>query len=167
MDDDHDDDYEEFDELDEELEGDEVDEGADEEDLLRLLGLAERAWVGDAPWSGIADTDDMWRERNRHWNEFANRIGQFEMPRLDRYFPGINYRIPPPGARFEGGLFIANTAFPGLAIRYTTDGSEPTINSYGYEGPVRLTGVEIVTLRAFNSAGRGSRSVRLTGINSQ
>jgi hexosaminidase len=38
-----------------------------------------------------------------------------------------------PGAMIENGELKANTELPGLAIRYTTDGSEPTEQSQLYE----------------------------------
>jgi hexosaminidase len=55
------------------------------------------------------------------------------------------------------GKLEANTSFPGFVIRYTTDGSEPNNTSSLYEGPIELNG--LVKLKAFNSAGRGSRAV--------
>jgi hexosaminidase len=72
---------------------------------------------------------------------------------------GVNYRIPPPGAVIEEGQFKANTAFPGLTIRYTTDGSVPDSGSTVYEGPVAVPGP--VAVRVFDSRGRGSRVSRV------
>ena len=48
------------------------------------------------------------------------------VPRLDRLQGGVLYRLPPPGAAMVDGRLEANSAFPGLQIRYTSDGSEPT-----------------------------------------
>ncbi|TVQ68001.1 MAG: beta-N-acetylhexosaminidase, partial [Balneolaceae bacterium] len=90
--------------------------------LPRLLGLAERAWSGNPDWSEIRNNRQMLEARDVAWNEFANRIGQMEMSRLDESFPGIQYRIPPPGVKMEGGEFHANSAYPGLEIRFTRDG---------------------------------------------
>ncbi len=59
----------------------------------------------------------------------------------------------------EEGRLHANVRFPGLAIRFTTDGREPTADSTLYEGPVPVTGT--VLLRSFDGRGRGSLSSRL------
>ena len=53
------------------------------------------------------------------------------------------------------GKLLANVAFPGLTIRYSTDGSEPDSNSTPYRGPVAVAGT--VALKTFDSRGRGSR----------
>ena len=128
----------------------------------RLLGLAERAWMGDADWSEHEDSGRMWIERDIAWNEFANRIGRFELKRLDNIFgEQINYRIPPPGAVVEDGILRANSSFPGLKIRFETDGSTPTETSPLYEGPVELGDVGTVTLAVFNSIGRSSRVITI------
>ena len=56
----------------------------------------------------------------------------------------------------EDGLLKANVAFPGLTIRYTTTGSEPTASSTLYEGPVAAGGT--VKLKTFDTRGRSSRT---------
>ena len=119
----------------------------------KLLGLAERAWATRPAW---AREDDQ-EAREEAWNAFANALGQRELPRLDHSFGGVAYRLPPPGAVVEDGKLQANVVFPGLAVRYTTDGTEPSAASALYEGPVDVTGE--VRLRSFDRRGRGSRSV--------
>ena len=123
--------------------------------LPKLVGFAERAWTGQASWGAIADRDKRVAAMNRDWNRFANIVGQREMPRLDYLFGGFNYRIPPPGAVIRNGLLYANVDFPGLTLRYTTDGSEPDANSPVYSEPVDVTGN--VMVRAFDTRGRGGR----------
>jgi hexosaminidase len=78
------------------------------------------------------------------------------MPRLDYFFGGFNYRLPPPGAVIKEGMLHANIDFPGLNIHYTTDGSEPGADSPLYTGPVEVSG--LVMLRTFDTRGRGSRT---------
>lgn len=113
--------------------------------MPKMIALAERAWSGQQEWESM----------DRAWNEFANVVGQREMPRLDYLFGGFNYRLPPPGAKIEEGLLVANIDFPGLTIRYTTDGSEPGANSPLYSAPFEVEGK--ISLRSFDSRGRGSR----------
>jgi len=124
--------------------------------LPKLIGLAERAWTGHVGWETITGEEERKIAMEEDWNRFANKIGNRELPRLDNIFGGFNYRIPPPGAVISEGELWANTLFPGLTIRYTTDGSEPSENSPRYEGPVPVTGK--IKLKAFNKPGRGSRT---------
>ncbi|MEM8513380.1 hexosaminidase [Massilia sp. MP_M2] len=113
--------------------------------MPRLLGLAERAWSPQA-----TDPD---------WNEFANRLGRRELPRLDRH--GWHYRLPPPGALVEDGVLQATTAFPGLGLHYTVDGRDPDAGSPRYVHPVPLHGVRVVKLASIDTRGRVSRIVTL------
>ena len=123
--------------------------------LPKLISFSERAWSGQEPWAEIRDLDRRVAAIQESWNRFANAIGQREMPRLDYLFNGFNYRLPPPGALLLDGKLHANIEFPGLEVRYTTDGSEPDQNSPVYSSPVESEGP--VKLRSFDTRGRGSR----------
>ncbi len=123
--------------------------------MPKLLGLAERAWSGQMDLGSIESVEKRVEAINLAWNDFANVVGQCEMPRLDYLFGGFNYRLPPPGAILREGKLHANISFPGLPIRYTLDGSEPDLESTLYTGPVEVCGK--VQLRSFDSRGRGSR----------
>lgn len=122
--------------------------------LPRLIGLAERAWSVDPAWR---DPHDLARD----WNEFANRLGQRELPRLDRLPQPWGYRLPPPGAVVKEGQLQANIALPGLAVHYTLDGSEPGAHSPRYEAPVVLEGCSTLKLASLDTRGRASRIVTL------
>jgi hexosaminidase len=121
----------------------------------KLLALAERAWAPAPDWESASDTATLKRLYAASWADFANRLGQRELPRLDFFKGGTAYRIPPPGAIIEKGMLYANVQFPGLALRYTTDGTEPTADSPLYEGPVTVQGP--VKIRAFDRRGHGGR----------
>ena len=123
--------------------------------LPKLIGFSERAWVGQADWGTISDLDERVAAMELDWNRFSNIVGQREMPRLDYLHGGFNYRLPPPGGVIRGGKLYANIDFPGLTIRYTTDGSEPDSNSEVYNGPFDASGK--IMLRSFDTRGRGSR----------
>lgn len=127
--------------------------------LPKMLGLAERAWAGQAAWSDIPDRDERVEAINHEWSGFAYTIGYRELPRLDYLFGGYNYRLPAPGAIIEGGLLYANVDFPGLTIRYTLDGSEPGKDSPAYEGPVKAAGS--FSLQSFDTRGRASLSTTI------
>lgn len=125
--------------------------------LPKLLGLAERAWSKDPAWATEADNAKSEALYNQAWTEFVNVLGKRELPRLDHYAGGFRYRIPTAGAVVENGRVVANVQLPGLVIRYTTDGSEPTTKSQVYKEPIAAKGT--VKLRVFNTTGRGGRTV--------
>lgn len=128
--------------------------------LPKLIGFAESAWAAPRAWEMHPDRGEREAAMQAGWNVMANAIGQRELPRLGYLRGGFNYRLPPPGGKIEQGRLVANTTLPGLVIRYTTDGSLPTLQSPIYVGPVAAGGP--VQLRAFDAAGRASRPVRVT-----
>ena len=123
--------------------------------LPKIIGFAETAW-SERGWETIEDREEREKAILKAWNVFANILARKELPRLNSIFRGYNYRIPLPGAVVENGLLKANVEFPGLDLRYTTDGSEPTIESSLFTGPVEISG--IIKMRAFDTAGNSSRT---------
>jgi len=129
----------------------------------KLFGLAERAWAPDPDWVRETDSaraDSLYREA---WSRLVNVVSKRELPRLDREVPGLNYRIPAPGLKAEGGAVYANAELPGFTLRYTTDGSEPTERSPVVKGPIPLRGGATVRVAAFSTTGRKGHTVRLAG----
>ncbi len=127
--------------------------------LPKLIGFAETAWSPERNWETIANRALREAEMNKGWNIFANSLAQKELPRLDGIFGGFNYRVPAPGAKMENGNLVANSAYPGLTIRYTSDGSEPTKTSAVYKEPVPVTGQ--IKIKAFDAAGNESLTMEL------
>jgi hexosaminidase len=119
----------------------------------KLIGLAERAWAKDPSWTTERDTAKARALYNEDWSKFLNILGKRELPRLAYYNGGYSFRIPKPGVVLEDGKYVSNIQYPGLTIRYTTDGTEPTANSKVYTTPVNAKGV--VKFRAFDDKGRG------------
>lgn len=134
-------------------------EGRLERQLLpKLLGLAERAWAQDPAWASERDpvkAEALYREA---WSEFVNVVAKRELPRLER--EGYEYRIPTPGLAAEAGAVRASVELPGLSLRYTTDGSEPTAKSPLVEGPIPLRGT--VRVAAFDGRGRRGHSASVS-----
>jgi len=122
----------------------------------KLFGLAERAWAPNPDWATEPDAAKAAALYREAWSRFVSVVGRRELPRLDREIPGINYRIPTPGLKAEGGVVRYSLELPGFTLRYTTDGSEPTVRSPVVSGPIPLRGV--VRVAAFNAAGRKGRT---------
>jgi len=93
----------------------------------------------------------------KNWDSFRRRL----LPRLlalDRL--GVNYRFPGVEKGLEKNQLVASdtltlelsSAIPEAEVRYTLDGSEPTIRSTKYTGPLHLTipadGISVIA-RAF------------------
>jgi hexosaminidase len=126
----------------------------------RLVALAERAWAPDPGWCAIEDADARDAAMREAWNEFANRLGQRELARLDRAPLAYGYRLPPPGAVARGRTVHANVALPGLALHYTLDGSEPDAASPRYTGPVEAgPDAAVFKVATFDTRGRKSATV--------
>ena len=126
----------------------------------KLFGVAERGWAPDPDWATERDptkAESLYRDA---WSRFVNVIGQRELPRLDRDVPGLNYRIPVPGLKVEGATVRCSLELPGFTLRYTTDGSEPTVRSAVVRGPIPLRGT--VRVAAFSTTGRKGQTARLT-----
>ncbi|QLG86921.1 carbohydate-binding domain-containing protein [Chitinibacter bivalviorum] len=125
--------------------------------MPRTIALAERAWAKDPAWTSIADAAARQTKIDADWNEFANRLGQRELARLDGFVGGYGYRIPLPGVKIVDGKLHANVSAPGLVIRFTSDGSDPTPASAAYTAPVAVSGT--VKVAVFSSTNRRSRIV--------
>jgi hexosaminidase len=127
--------------------------------LPKLLGVAERAWAKDPEWANAKDKTSFQQMYNDAWSVFVNVLGKQELPRLDYLSGGFRYRIPTAGAMVENGKVLANLQLPGFIIRYTTDGTDPTINSKIYEDAITEKGT--IKMKVFNTSGRGSRTITI------
>ncbi|WP_256011455.1 family 20 glycosylhydrolase [Desertivirga xinjiangensis] len=125
--------------------------------LPKLLGVAERAWAKEPAWSNLNGTIFTDHRYKTAWNKFTSTIGLRELPRLAFYKGGFSYRIPEPGVECLNGVVKANVQLPGFTIRYTTDGSEPTMNSPIYTSAIKDKG--IITLKVFSRQGRSGKKV--------
>ncbi|WP_297091912.1 family 20 glycosylhydrolase [uncultured Draconibacterium sp.] len=127
--------------------------------LPKLMGFAETAWAAEREWETIENTSQRQESWNTEWNIFANTLAKKELPRLKSFLGGYNYRVPAPGGKIENGKLVANSTYPGLSIRYTTDGSEPGLTSAEYVEPVSVSGT--VKIKAFDTSGKGSLSMEV------
>ena len=128
--------------------------------LPKLLSVAERAWAKDPAWATETDQTKSDALYSQAWSAFITTVGKRELPRLDGFAGGFQYRIPTAGAKVVGGKLAANVQFPGLTIRYTTDGTEPTPASPVYTEPIAANGT--VKLKVFNTLNRTGRTVTIT-----
>jgi len=57
-------------------------------------------------------------------------------------------------------MVYSSVELPGFTLRYTTDGSDPTVRSAVVRGPIPFRGT--VSVAAFNTAGRKGLTARVT-----
>ena len=91
-----------------------------------MLGLAERAWNNSATYTPA---------------QFNNIICNKELPRLA--LRGWNFHLRQPGIIIENELVKMNSPYPGAVIRYTLDGSEPSLKSPIYTEPIATDAAQI------------------------
>ncbi|NGZ85511.1 family 20 glycosylhydrolase [Duganella sp. SAP-35] len=127
--------------------------------MPRLLAVAERGWAPDPAWATEPDPAKAETLHRTAWSGFVNALGQRVLPRLDLEHSGVAYRIAPPGLMLDGDRVLVNHVLPGIALRYTTDGSAPSAASPLVTGPIRERGV--IQVAAFDRNGRSGLVARI------
>ena len=125
-----------------------------------LIIFAEKAWAQRPSWLSITDNhqEELMRE---DWNKFINLLGQRTLPIIDSNFPEIQYDLPKPGAIILSDTLHVRTEFPGLKVRYTSDGTLPTPQSEVYKKPIFVKPEAIIYLRTFDTNSRGGKVIKL------
>ena len=101
--------------------------------LPKVLGVVERAWNASPAWGdNLADPTAYDNARL----QFNLQVGTRELPLLAA--KGFEFRVGQPGVKVENGMLLINTLYPGMVVRYTLDGSEPTPRSAVWTEPVKL-----------------------------
>lgn len=118
----------------------------------RIIALAEIGWT---------------EMENKDYKDFERRIDNAYV-RLDGH--DINYHIPLPEQVNGSCDFVAFTDKATLTFKssrpismvYTTDGSEPTVESTLYEEPIELTESTLLKIRSLLPSGKMSRVIEIT-----
>jgi hexosaminidase len=124
----------------------------------KMLGYVERAWNGDPDWSTQATEDEMKAGRAKEWNQFVNLVSKRELPRLETIFGGVQFRLPRPGVSIINEQVLVNAGFPGMLIRYTDSGQEPTENSPIYREPIYMRPGYTPRFKLFMQSGKSGMS---------
>ena len=127
--------------------------------MPNILVFSQKAWSHDDSWMNIDDPGSKRSALEAEWNKFSNNIGQRLLPIVDNIFGGLSYDLPKPGGVIIDNKLFANTVFPGLDIKYTLDGSEPSFSSKTYESPIEIQDSDIINLRLFDKKGRGGNVI--------
>jgi len=87
--------------------------------MPNIIVFSQKAWSNDPKWTTISDQELRRKTLQKEWNNFANNIGQRLLPIVDNIFEGLKYDLPKPGGVIINDSLFANSAFPGLYIKYT------------------------------------------------
>ena len=110
----------------------------------KILGMVERGWNASPAWGEDATDVALFKAAMAQYNL---RIGTRELPRLARL--GIDFHLNQPGIVVENGRLKANACYPGVVVRYTLDGSDPTANSPVWKSPVPVGNAKLIKARAY------------------
>ena len=113
----------------------------------KLLVLSEIAWCQHKP----------------DYQEFKEVLYNSQYERLDAM--GWKFRIVPPEVVYEDGKLVVTCDNKDLKIRYTKDGSEPTVKSDRYYDPIKTKTPENYRFATFyngrSSIARGAQNIEL------
>ena len=129
--------------------------------LPNLPVFSERAWSIRPHWMTLNNSEEQMMAMNLDWNLFANMLGQRSLPMLNSIYGDIAYDLPKPGAIIENDMLKVRVPFPGLKVRYTTNGLVPNQNDKLYHKPVLIPKNSKIVLRTFDVLGRGGRAISL------
>lgn len=110
--------------------------------IPKIFGVAERGWNAAPSWAG--DNEAMAQARAK----YNMNIGTWELPMLSKR--GYDFHVAQPGIIVKDGKLLANAQYPQAQVRYTLDGTEPTLSSPLWTGPVAVdTKCTLIKAKAF------------------
>ena len=95
------------------------------------------------------------------WNLFVNNLGQQAIPFLNHQHKDLNIHLPKPGGVIANDTLFVRTQFPGIKVRYSTDGSLPTANDKVYDNPVAVAADAKVMLSAFDNNNKSEKAIEV------
>ena len=124
----------------------------------KLMGLAERGWNAHPAWEALSGAQEQ-QAFNQALALYEEKISAKEMPCWAKN--GVNFRLAQPGLKIEEGRLYANVSIQGAEIRYTMDGTEPTVQSPLWKAPVKCD-VPVIKAKTFYQ-GKESLPITLRG----
>jgi hexosaminidase len=100
----------------------------------RIAALAEVAWTPQS---------------ERNWDDFYTRLTRTHFQRME--YMNIAFRVPPPKVWYRSGYVSVSLPFAGAQVRYTTDGSLPTLESRVYQDSISTNSPDSLRFRTFYS----------------
>ncbi len=142
-----------------------IPKGLTEKEAKGIVGAQANTWSEMIPTENRADylvfprmtalAERLW-SNNDDYNGYLKRLNG-HYPRLEAL--GVSYRLPDISGLVEQNVVTAQTVLnpekplPGLSLRYTTDGSLPSIKSPALNQPITIRDSTFIRLAAFNAKG--------------
>ena len=129
--------------------------------MPNMIVFAERAW---SPKEKALEEKTAALQKPKldaSWNIFVNTIGQRQLPHLTSLFQNVAFDLPKPGAVIEEGMLKVRQQFPGLQVRYSLDGTAPTMVDTLYTTPVEVSNSDQIVLRVFDTNGRAGNTISI------
>ena len=133
--------------------------------MPNMIIFSERAWGKKEEWLNEKSVSKQKPLLKKSWNRFANTVGQRQLPLLSKLNKDLLFDLPKPGAIIENGILKIRQQFPGLEIRYTTDGKKPSKTDILFTKPVEVKSSDKIIVRLFDLNGRGGNSIKLINGN--
>ena len=129
--------------------------------MPNLAVFSERAWAKKESYTSIKNPKKQSKEIDKNWNLFANTLSQRHFKSMKTLYGGLSFDLGKPGAKISNDSLYVRTKFPGLIVRYTTDGSVPNKNSNKYKNPIKVNPNDQILLRIFDGFGRVGNYIKL------
>ena len=129
--------------------------------MPNLAVFSERAWAEKESYTFVKNPTNQSKEIDENWNLFANTLSQRHFRSMKNLYGGLFFDLGKPGAIISDDSLYVRTKFPGLIVRYTTDGSVPNKKSKEYKDPIKINPNDQILLRIFDGFGRGGNYVKL------
>ncbi|MBJ25640.1 MAG: hypothetical protein CMC91_05840 [Flavobacteriaceae bacterium] len=129
--------------------------------MPNLAVFSERAWAEKESYTFVKNPENQSKEIDENWNLFANTLSQRHFRSMKNLYGGLFFDLGKPGAIISDDSLYVRTKFPGLIVRYTTDGSVPNKKSKEYKDPIKVNPNDQILLRIFDGFGRGGNYVKL------
>ena len=124
-----------------------------------LIVLAEKAWSQQDQWTKNLLSRNINEIMTKEWSYFVNTLGHRILNHLSFLYDGVDFDLPKPGGFIKNDTLFVNSVFPGMDIRFSRDGSIPTLEDELYLKEIKVLPSESIVLRSFDQTGRGGRHI--------
>ena len=129
--------------------------------MPNLAVFSERAWSKKEKWTDEKNYSKQSDEVDKKWNLFSNTLAQRHLNYIHSLYGGLAFDLTKPGAIISNDTLYIKTKFPGINIRYSTNGKTPTPESKEYISPVKIDPNDKIKVRTFDLNGRGGKIIEL------
>lgn len=132
----------------------------DELFIPNIVVFAEKSWSKRPQWLSENDVNIQKKEMNEDWDKFTSFLGHKFLSFISNN-SNFKFHLPKPGGKIFQNKLILKSQFPGLTLRYSTDGTIPGVDSKIYFDPIDVSNENIIYARSFDSFGNGGKAIKI------